>query len=212
MSLKELFMPDKRKIILTAIFAVVFFILIVSGLNTGFYGKFVKAEFAGKIFSIFLNLIIGLVLYYPLSCSTLFIFDRFVIKQKTKSKTADFVIAILIILIFNPFTLGFLYQSTVYINNNIINTPCGLEIIEFSEISPSRDAGMKVGEVIIRVDGENIINTNLFIHMLTLKKPGDVLSVNTNLGNYNVKTLQNPDRSNDAYLGIKLKEKICQKS
>ena len=109
------------------------------------------------------------------------------------------------------FTLGFLLQSAFYVNNNVINSPCGLEIIEFSEISPSRDAGMNVGEIISNVDDESITNIGDFVHAMTLKNPGDIIRITTNANSYDIKTLQNPERSNDAFLGIKFKEKICER-
>jgi hypothetical protein len=206
MPIKDILRPTKRKILSDFIFSLALAILFLSAPYFGFRNLFLNLSIPFKVLSIAASLLLGMVIYYPFICGINFLCCRKKAKHE-KAKRSDFIIAILSILILNPITLGFAYSGMARINS----TPCGMEIAEFTGISPAKDAGMKISEIIVAADGEQITNSNSFMHALSAKKPGDDISIATNAGNYSIQLGTNPDNPQGAFLGVRVKERYCEK-
>lgn len=81
--------------------------------------------------------------------------------------------------------------------------PDGIEITSFPEgVSPARDAGISAGETIFEIDGVSVSNSTLFLQVLAGKKPGDSITLKTDVGEYTFSLAEHPENSTRAYLGI----------
>jgi len=214
MSVRNIFKPTKGKIISDFIFSAAIIALFLSVPSFGFGGVFAGLSFPVKLANIAISLLIGMIIYYPLICGFAF-FSRFSKKSKKapkeKPRKLDIVIAVLLVLIFNPITLGFVYSGAVFLNHAVLSESCGMQITDFAEPSPAKDAGINAGETITSIDNAGITNSDSLLHVLAAKKPGDVISITTNAGNYSVVLAANPSNPQSAFLGIKLREKYCAK-
>jgi hypothetical protein len=139
-----------------------------------------------QAFSLLLSLLIGTVIYYPLACGLLFIYRHFSggSRKKKKHGNRDLAFAIVLIAVFNPITYSAISTGITYVNYNVINHPCGLRIEGFQEVSPARDAGMKLGEAITEADGRTADTSNSLSAILSGKKEGDTVYVKTDTGDY----------------------------
>jgi membrane-associated protease RseP (regulator of RpoE activity) len=165
-----------------------------------------KIDPGNMLKTVLLSIIFSLLVYYPLSCSLVHVYRR--LTGKTKDK--HLFITILIILLVNPFTLGLLISGATSVKNNVINYPCGAEVTGFSPESPALSAGMTAGEVITSADGENIDNTDAFIHAMANKKEGDTITITTEKGTYNVNVMAGPE-GRGGVIGIQAKGKYCER-
>ena len=217
MSLKEIFRPTKGKIISDFIFSAAIVVLLLCVPYFGINSLFAELDISTRIVNIALSVLIGMIVYYPLICGFAF-FSRFNKTRKKwkkvpkdKPRKIDFVIAIILILIFNPITLGFVYSSAIFLNRAVFSEPCGMQIADFAEPSPAKDAGIQNFETIISIGNASITDAESLAHALASKKPGDSISVGTNAGNYSVVLAANPNNPDSAFLGVKLREKFCSK-
>jgi hypothetical protein len=208
--LKNLFKPTKGKLITDIVLAFLLVILLYSIPAFGFQKTFLNLSPMLKGISILISLLFSLIIYYPLTCSLVFIYKRIAkTKEKEKPTKLDFVVAMILILVWNPFTFGFIYSGIINYNNHVINHPCGVEIISFSENSPTRDAGLYVGDIIISADENNIDTVDLFMHAMANKRAGDSILLKTKNEKYNVKVIAGAD-GRDGIIGVKVKEAYCQ--
>lgn len=210
MPLKNLLKPKKEKIIFDLLFTLILVVLSLSIPSLGYQKQFLNLGLARQIFGIIISILFGLVIYYPLACGIVSIYNRIVKKGKNYGKK-DLIFAVLFVLLFNPITHTLVIQRIMYVNYNIINQPCGIEITGFAENSLAKDVGIGIGETIINVNNQKIDTTDSFTHAMADKKPGDYVSLITNLKKYNVQTIANPNNPISAFLGIQIKQKYCKK-
>jgi hypothetical protein len=224
MSFKDLLKPTKRKIITSLFISIIFITLFLVIKQLGYQKIFFNFNLTMQIFFVFINLLVLSLVYYPLSCGLLFFYEKSNKKtnkkgnrkaernQKVKDKNSnlDSIFALLFILIFNPITLSLIYLGFTYFNQTFISEPC-VKIIGFSESSPAKDSGIKLGEIILSVDESKIQNIDTFMHILTEKKPGDSISITTNSRNYTFNTIENPSNPRDSFIGVIIKEDYCLK-
>lgn len=217
MSLKNILRPTKGKILADLIFSAAMAILILSVPYFGIGSLFAGLTVMMRIANIALSLLISMIIYYPLICGFAF-FSRFNKTRrkwkkvpKEKPRKIDFIIAIILILIFNPITLGFAYSSVIFLNQSAIGGSCGMQIAEFAEPSPAKDTGISALEIITSLDNTNVTDSGSLLNALASKRPGDVVIIGTNEGNYSVTLAANPNNPDSAFLGVKLREKFCAK-
>jgi len=67
---------------------------------------------------------------------------------------------------------------------------------------PAEAAGIEPGELIIEMDGIEILTVANFTTYLETKEPGDSLIVKTNSSEYNITLAANPNDNSKAYLGV----------
>lgn len=225
MSLREIIWPTRWKITLALLIGAVSVFLIY--LASPYYqDALFSLDLHLRIASVFLSFAIVTLIYYPLSCGVIFLYGSFRKKPVQKSvkkaekgkkpekaaKTSrrDMIIAVLLILIFNPLTFSLFYGVSMYVNANVINYPCGVEIFGFAENSPAQLANMTTGEVIIRVDNQTISTTSSLTSFLAGKSPGDYVRIKTSLGEYNIRLGEN-SQTHKAVMGIITQNAYCRR-
>ena len=209
----NLFKFTKEKLTVNAILALFWVILILSIPFFGFQSKFMALSLMQKGLSVLVSFLFAFVVYYPLTCSLIFVYKKIINSKETeKSSISELILALLIILLWNPFIgPGLIIQGVVRFNQEVINHPCGLEVTGFSDNSPARDAGMSIGEKILLADGKPIDSLDSFSHVMSLKRPGDIVVIKTQNKEYNVKVIAGAD-DQGTVIGIKLAQVYCKKN
>jgi len=210
MSLKNLLKPKKEKIIIDLLLILGFLVLALSIPSLGYQKQFFSTGLTGQIVGIIISVLLGLVIYYPFACGATFIYSRIVAKEK-KYEKKDLAFAVLFVLLFNPITYSLIIQEIMNVNHNVINQPCGIEIIGFAENSPAKDAGMAAGEILISINDDKIDTADSVNHAMADKRPGDNVSITTDIRSYNFKTIENPANPASAFIGINLNQKYCRR-
>jgi len=205
MSFREIVRLSKEKFAVSFGFSIALMVLIFA------FNPLYRAALFGlapplQVFSFLLSLAIGTVIYYPLGCGALFLYRHFS-KAGKKHKSKDLAIAIILIAIFNPATYTAISMTAAYVNYNVINHPCGVQVTGFQEVSPARDAGMGLGEVITGVDGKTVDTVNSLASALAGKGEGDLVDVTTDRGEYAVETRL--DNGTRPIVGIIVNQLYC---
>ena len=202
--------PTKWKILSVFIFSLALVILIFFVPYFGFRDVILNLSSQMRIASIVLSLIFGMIVYYPLICGVAFLSakPKKKAKEKFRKRKGEIALAILLIVIFNPIVISSIYSGLAYLNT-ASSEPCGMQIQGFAEPSPAKDAGMKISEIVIKVDESDITDSDSFLNALAMKKPGEDISITTNASSYNIRLAANPQKPESAFLGIKVKEKFC---
>ncbi|MCX9010051.1 MAG: PDZ domain-containing protein [Candidatus Methanoperedens sp.] len=210
MPLKDLFRLTKEKIMLDFILSLALVISVLSIPSFGFQEIFLNREFTQQILAVTLSVLFAAIIYYPFTCGLIFIYRR--VAKKTEKEIQikmDLAVAIVLILISNPISIGLIYSGLPYANNSI-NEPCGVEITGFAESSPAKSAGMAAGEVIVAADGSKIDTSDALLHALANKKPGDYVPITTGVKDYNIQIAEDPE-THRAVLGIRIQDKYCRR-
>lgn len=228
MSLKEFFKPTKRKIVISFIIPIIW-VLVLAVIAFAYYSysqydmsknpNTITAQLKSTsiifhpelvpywIFSMFIGMIISTVYHYPLGC---YISELMEIRKKKKIVNIFSIkrasVLILLILVFNPISFK-VVQSLIYYETYY---PCGVEIVNFTEISPARSAGLAIGDVIQSVDESKINTSASLAYILSSKKPGDSILIETKTNKYNLVLSENP-QTHKAFMGILQKNKVCSK-
>jgi membrane-associated protease RseP (regulator of RpoE activity) len=80
--------------------------------------------------------------------------------------------------------------------------PNGVRITEIEQGSPAASAGMQEGGIITGVDGSQFAFLENLSTVLSAKKPGDTITLQTSTGTYRIVLAPNAKNSSKAYLGI----------
>ena len=225
MSLREILWPTRWKISLALLIGAVSVFLIY--LASPYYqDALFSLDLSLRMLSVFLSFAMVTLIYYPLSCGVIFLYRSFLGRpakerrrqetpsvqkeKKAKPKRKDMAMAVLLILVFNPITFSLFYVASSYVNSNVLNYPCGVEIFGFAENSPAQLANMTTGEVITRVDNQTIDSTGSLASVLAGKSPGDYVSVKTSLGEYNIQLGEN-SQTHKAVMGIITQNAYCRR-
>lgn len=217
MDWKKFFKPTKGRIILAVIISVVHILF------------FAKAYYFSTVlwFRSVLSylivygtmLVILSTLYYPLSC-----FIVYLKKDHKKINKKDFFVVLIIVLIVNPFTIAFLINPDSFSKEPeqpkkenplevLLQYSCGVRIINFSEEknNPSLNAGLKINDTIIGMDGKRFFLQSEFIKLLDQKKSFEKTKLKVGRkGEYEITTIEHPDIPGKGYLGIYFVQNVCR--
>jgi membrane-associated protease RseP (regulator of RpoE activity) len=224
MSVREMLWPTRWKVAASFFIAAVSVFLIYL-VNPYYQTALFGLDFYLRVVSVFASLLIVTAIYYPLTCGLIFLLREFWGKptkerrrpkerrrQESPSvqKRRDMIIAVLLIIVFNPLTFSLVAAVSAYVNNNVINHPCGVMILGFSDNSSAEMAGMQTGEVIIQVDNQAIDTTDSLAHVLAGKSPANIVAVTTDISKYDIRLGENPD-THRAVLGIITQNAYCRR-
>ncbi len=73
---------------------------------------------------------------------------------------------------------------------------------------PSEQAGIQSGEIIVGANGIAVKTTNDFAKVMLNTKVGDVVTVKTNVNEYKIKTVSNPQSAGKSYIGIQFRQNM----
>ena len=200
MSLKTLFRPTKQ-----IIFADIILALLIVAIYSFIFALTTQQSINYTIISFIFGSATAFILYYPLACGLVFVFGKIVKKAKTES--FDLAVAILLVLLWNPIAPIIIFAGLGILNSQVMNYPCGVQIIGFQQSSPARDQGMKIGDIIRAVDGTQIANTEEFVHAMTNKNAGDHVILTTKTTSYDITLIS--DAENRAVMGIIVTYAYC---
>ncbi len=232
MSLKEIVWPTKLKVLVTFLIPIAYFTLIIA-VNSNFRQAFLSADAITQTTGILAFISLGAVIYYPLACGAVYLYQRLSGEEKTEvaegkkpakrkaatqdvgsrqgrlhSKNRDLLYAIILIAVFNPLTYSGIFATYNYVNLNVFNHPCGVEVMGYREISPARDSYMVTGEIITMADGQRIDTTDSLLSALAAKSPNDTMIVQTNVRTYSIKLAEDAG-TGKAILGIITQTVYC---
>jgi len=77
----------------------------------------------------------------------------------------------------------------------------GIVVVSTMQGYPA-DGVLGQGTVIYEIDGESVMNSDLFIEKMEGIEPGDEIELKTNRGGFSLTTVENPDSPGDAFMGI----------
>ena len=80
----------------------------------------------------------------------------------------------------------------------------GVKIAGFEKNSVLEQAGLQQGEIILKVNGQEIVNAASMSKIITGISPGDSVDIVTNKQTYRVVAAQHPQNEKRAYLGVSL--------
>ena len=199
---KEFFKLTKGKTIATVILFLISFLSQVYLLFT------VKFNII-KIINLLLGSAANLLALFLFVSSFIFLYYKIRDKKIFKNKK-ELILSILIILFLNGWTLSILMFILMASANILFFAPvaCGLTVV-FTETSPALDAGIKINETIVAINGNPINDITNLIAVLEEAKPGDEITVKTDADSYKVKLVPNPDNPTLPFLGVIPESKHC---
>jgi len=210
MALKDILRPSVAKVAADSTFVVAFLAILLLVPAFGFSNSFAALDAASKTVSVAGNAALGLIMYYPLACGAVSL--CMVAKGRgRKSRGKDAVWSLVLIAIFNPVTLGLVYSTALYTNNQVLSEPCGMWVTGFYVESPAERVGMSVGETIVSIDGTEIGDAGSLLHALASKRAGDTIGVVTDRTTYDIVAAGAPESPQSAFLGVKLDQRYCRK-
>ena len=92
---------------------------------------------------------------------------------------------------------------------NAVIEPNGVKVTDYSkgnQTFPAEYSGIKIGEVIQKVDNEQTPYVENLSKVLRSKKPNDVVAITTDKTSYTIKLAKNPENESIAYLGAYLEQ------
>jgi membrane-associated protease RseP (regulator of RpoE activity) len=223
MSLKEMLWPTRWKISMALLIGAVSVFLIYQS-SPQYADALFGLDLHLRIASVFMSFGMVTLIYYPLSCGVVFLLRSFLRKgekppkkkgekgkkPEKKAGRKDIIMAVLLILVFNPLTFSLAYAAGSYVNVNVLSYPCGVQVFGFSENSPAEQAGMGAGEVIMQVDDMAIDSTGSLTSALSGRSPGDIVSVRTSAGEYDVQLAESPE-THRAVMGVITQTAYCRR-
>ena len=206
MSLRIILSPDKEKIMLDVFLSAIWLVAVFNVTELGFQRTFSTFDLQTKILVATLNIMVFLVLYYPLSCGLTYICARLTGKESSNGK--DVILAVILVAVFNPVLFSLIAIGMNKADTEVLNRPCGLEIIGFPEYSAARESGLRVGDTITSVEGKATDTTDALLNSLKDKKEGDIIAVGTEGGEYKIRVALNPEKK-FPILGVNVKQRYC---
>jgi len=227
MPLIDVVRPTKERILVALLIPVILLAIMIA-INPAYQRMLSANEPLVLVVGIGIGILAGAVLYYPMACGLIYllaIFQRPGTGHKAKGKAKaegkrkearhasrkELAFAIALIAVFNPLTVSLISSGISYANNYVINRSCGVEIAGFQELSPARDAGMGLGEVITSADGTPVSTLASFFDMMKVKNVGEAVMLTTSRTDYVIKLVADPDTGKPV-LGIFVREVYCPRS
>lgn len=78
----------------------------------------------------------------------------------------------------------------------------GIEVSKFTEGFPAERSGLEVPFVILGVDGKETLDRDSFLEVTDGIKPDEVLKLKTDQGDFEIRTVENPNDPEKGYIGI----------
>jgi hypothetical protein len=164
--------------------------------------------------NLLIGLFVGIIASFMFVSAIVFLYAKLKNKELTKNKK-ELIASILIILLFNGFALNFLLFFLKVSANILVFSKsyyeCGLIITGFPEISPVRDAGVKLNETLVSIDDKSINNLDDLKQTLQIYKPSNDVTIKTDRQSYNVTLVPSPQNNSLAFLGIIPDIKYCKR-
>jgi len=209
MALLDLVKPSKTKVLASLLVSALLLALLFIFPN--YVTQRLLSRSPGELAAdIILNIGLFTLLYYPFSCGLIFFCG--ILKgweKRRKAARSEYMVALLLVLVMNPLTLSLFYMRYMApAPPQTAQTPCGMEVVGFNDLSPAREAGVQTGEVIASVEGRETKDVQSFMAVLEGKRPKDTITVKTDRGGYNI-TLEEEPASKKPVMGIKVREKSC---
>lgn len=159
-----------------------------------------------------IGIVIGLFIaftisFYPFSALCYYLYNEKVKKHRQKVQ----VWIIILIILLNPI---FIFFSGIYgmvYRYSVFTEFCGLKIDSFTTISPARDAGMQLGEVIVKIDDVDVKSSKVALEYLNSFSSPKIVRVSTRNSEYNIQLIYNEEYKK-YIMGTNLKEERCKKS
>ena len=104
---------------------------------------------------------------------------------------------------FANIVLAFLVMGLLVSTSGLYLKYSQVQIVGFSENSSAKIAGVKEGSIIKEINGNKISNLADVVNSMKNVKPGEIVNISTNNGNYKIKTSNVDGR---AYMGVYLKQ------
>ncbi len=76
---------------------------------------------------------------------------------------------------------------------------------------PAYDAGIENGSIIMKVNDQNITNTNVLVNTLNQMSPGEMVKITTDKGEFDINMTSHPNNPDIGYLGIFISQKTLPK-
>lgn len=206
--MEKLFKPSKFKIIINIVVSLFMLIMIFFINLPAASPSFSSWSLYRKIATFFIGWFISFAIYYPLTSGILYLVSSI---KNARYDVKKIIIAILMIIIFNPISFTWMNYYKNYYQTLTQSTDCGLVINEILENSKVEEAGVRPLDLILKVDGEEVQTVNKFLKLLDKHKPGDKVVMITDKGERIVELVQDPESANHAVLGVMLAPNPCKK-
>jgi hypothetical protein len=214
MDLLEFLRPSKSKIILALLIPYIY-----SGM-VFLFGYVIAYITNSQVSFLFIPLPVLLIvsslfeslITYPFTCGLITLFNKW--RNKTlgglrKDRKGLFLVSISII-IFNPLSLRLILLAVILIPFLFqeYGLPCGVLIADVFKGSPAERAGLQENEIILVIDDDNVRDFSRMVKILSEHKPGDVVKVMTDIGEYELELGLNPD-TGGPYMGANFTNHYC---
>jgi len=149
---------------------------------------------------------------YPFTCGLIALFGK--LRTKTLGDLArdgkGLLSVSLSVLIFNPLSLRLILLAVILISFPVqdYGLPCGVLIAGVFKDSPAERAGLQESEIILVFDNDNTRDFSRLVKILSGHKPGDVVKVMTDKGEYELELGLNPD-TGGPYIGANFTNNYC---
>lgn len=197
-----IFTPNKNKIIMS--FLISFFLLLILYLiSIKEFPFIVKRDFIpiDPVIGFPLVVLFNTILIYPFSSLCYHLY-------KSKKKQLKLFWLILLLVLLNPIFIVLSYSISALIEFNTLNEPCGVYIDDFTEISPTREAELQLGEVIVKIDDIEINSIeDLGNYLGTINYEKEII-IKTEDNSYRVNLVKHPEE-NIYVMGTQLRQKYC---
>ena len=198
----KIFTPNKIKIIMS--FLISFFLLIILYLiSNKEYPFILTTNFIPVDIAIGfpLAVLFYAVLIYPFGSLCYYLY-------KFKKKELKLFWLVLLLILLNPIFVILSVSISPLIEFSTLNEPCGVLVDSFTEISPAREAGLQIGEIIIQIDEAKINSIkDLSNYFDKINYPKEI-EIITEEKVYQFKLVK--DTNKDKYvMGVNLKQEFC---
>ncbi len=221
--MKKILQPTRVKIICDVLLSLAGVLVAIFLPSSVVSGAFAQLSVGQKILSFFASFIISFVFYYPLAAGLVYLVGSI---KKSTYVFREIIWAVIFIVIFNPLTLSVVLvklslrpavpqsgQAGPVLGNEAQNSNqpiCGLTINDFAAGSKIEAAGIRKGEIILRLNGAQINSVQDIFDQLADKKPGDQVILETDQGAKSVELVPNASDPNRPALGVKLAPNPCK--
>ena len=83
-----------------------------------------------------------------------------------------------------------------------VSFPLGIRVLGVNEGFPAEQAGIEIDDLIIGIDGNEILTQGQFLDYLQNVEPGSVINIETERGVFEVETTIHPQHETMSYLGV----------
>lgn len=195
----KIFRPNKHNIIVSLSLACTLLIIVLL-LDSSFIYLYNLKQYSG-LFAYIGGYISAFIMFYPFSALACFIYDS----KKGKRKIPKSVVVIILVIMLNPLFILVSYSMTGVYYNQIVKQPC-LQVHDFAQDSPARDAGMHKGEFIISVDGLNVNSFEDLSKFLEIYDSSENITIKTLENTYQLSPMR---EDNKTVLGVTLYSTYC---